>query len=79
MATSRVPRTTTQFPSALAQSVEEKIRVRAYELFEKRGFQHGHDLDDWLQAEADVIRQSLTVVPPRPVNNRKVRAKKNNA
>ena len=34
---------------------EEIIRMRAYELFEQRGYQHGHDLEDWLQAEAEVV------------------------
>ena len=34
---------------------EEIIRMRAHELFEQRGYQHGHDLDDWLQAEAEVM------------------------
>ena len=29
------------------------IRLRAYELFEQRGREDGHDLDDWLQAEAE--------------------------
>lgn len=33
---------------------EEIIRMRAYKLFEQRGYQHGHDLEDWLQAEAEV-------------------------
>jgi hypothetical protein len=32
--------------------LHEKIRERAYELYEKRGGKHGHDLDDWLKAEA---------------------------
>ncbi len=27
------------------------IRVRAYELFERRGGEPGHELDDWLEAE----------------------------
>jgi len=31
-------------------SAEEIARV-AYELFERRGFEHGHDLEDWLEAE----------------------------
>jgi HSP20 family molecular chaperone IbpA len=31
----------------------EKIRLRAYELFEQRGRENGHDVDDWLQAEAE--------------------------
>lgn len=34
---------------------EEIIRMRAYELFEQRGYQHGHDLEDWLHAEAEVV------------------------
>jgi Protein of unknown function (DUF2934) len=29
-------------------------RMRAYELFEKRGHQNGHDLNDWLQAENEL-------------------------
>ena len=34
---------------------EELIRVRAYQLYEKRGCQHGHDFEDWLEAEAEVF------------------------
>jgi len=34
---------------------EEIIRIRAYQLFEQRGCRHGHDMDDWLQAEAEVM------------------------
>jgi len=33
---------------------EDIIRMRAYQLFEERGYQQGHDLDDWLQAEAEI-------------------------
>ncbi len=40
------------------QSQEEQIRVRAYELFQKRGGQHGRALDDWIQAEAEFLQQS---------------------
>jgi len=35
---------------------EEKIRARAYELYEQRGRIDGHASDDWLQAEAEVLR-----------------------
>jgi hypothetical protein len=34
--------------------LQEQIRQRAYELYEKRSRQHGHDLDDWLIAEAEL-------------------------
>ena len=36
-------------------STEELIRVRAYQLYEERGCEHGHDLEDWLQAEAEIL------------------------
>lgn len=32
------------------------VARRAYELYQSRGGEHGHDLDDWLQAESDVRR-----------------------
>ena len=40
--------------------IEVQIRLRAYELFEARGYEHGHDREDWLQAEAEILaaRQS---------------------
>jgi len=34
--------------------IEDAIRERAHQLFEQRGSEHGHDLDDWLQAEAEI-------------------------
>jgi hypothetical protein len=33
----------------------EDIEVRAYHLYLGRGGSHGHDLDDWLQAERQVL------------------------
>ena len=36
----------------------ELIRARAYRLFESRGQQPGHALDDWLQAEREILRPS---------------------
>ena len=33
----------------------DEVAARAYELFEERGRTHGHDLDDWLQAESEVL------------------------
>ena len=35
--------------------LEQGIRVRAYELYEQRGKRDGHALDDWLQAEAELV------------------------
>jgi hypothetical protein len=36
------------------QATNRDIARRAYELYEKRGRKHGHDLDDWLQAEREL-------------------------
>ena len=33
----------------------DEIVRRAYEIFEERGRIHGHDLDDWLQAERELL------------------------
>jgi len=35
-------------------NVEEEIRLRAYELYQQRGSQHGRAQEDWFQAEAEV-------------------------
>ncbi len=42
---------------------EEIIRKRAYEMFELHGCQHGHDVEHWLEAEAEVLgKKSSTSV-----------------
>ncbi len=33
----------------------EEIALRAYEFFLQRGCEHGRDLDDWLQAERELL------------------------
>jgi hypothetical protein len=38
-----------------AVELNNVIRVRAYELFEQRGREHGRDFDDWLRAEGEVL------------------------
>ena len=35
---------------------EELIRRRAFELYEARGCEAGHDLDDWLEAETELAK-----------------------
>ena len=41
-----------------SQNLEEEIRRRAYELYEKRGREDGHDLDNWLRAEAEITAKN---------------------
>jgi len=40
-------------------SLEEKIRLRAYALYEERGREDGHDIDDWLRAEAELTAKAV--------------------
>ena len=37
------------------QELEDRIRNRAYQLYEGRGYGDGHALDDWLEAKAEVL------------------------
>ena len=37
--------------------IQEQVRRRAFELYEQRGREDGHDLDDWLQAESELAPQ----------------------
>ena len=43
-------------PQQNRPSVKERIRRRAHELYIERGSQPGSELEDWLRAEAEIIR-----------------------
>ncbi len=36
-------------------NLQEEIRLRAFEIYQDRGRGAGFDLEDWLQAEAEVL------------------------
>jgi len=40
----------------------EQVQRRAYELYEQRGRQDGRQLDDWLQAEQDLLSAASTAI-----------------
>jgi hypothetical protein len=42
-------------PRSIAD-VEEQICRRAHELYEQRGREEGYALDDWLQAETEIVK-----------------------
>ena len=45
-------------PLPIFETIEKRldeVRRRAFELFEKRGYQLGHEIDDWLKAEHEVF------------------------
>lgn len=39
-----------------AQQLQLAVARRSYELFQARGGEHGHDWEDWFQAEAELLR-----------------------
>lgn len=41
-------------PAEKANSEEDEVRARAYELFQERGGENGHDAEDWLRAEDEI-------------------------
>ena len=47
---------TTQKPRAASnQPTQEEIALRAYQIYLKRGATPGNELDDWMQAERQLI------------------------
>jgi len=38
---------------------DDEIRRRAWMLYEQRGREDGHDIEDWLRAEAELIAQPM--------------------
>jgi Protein of unknown function (DUF2934) len=43
----------------MLKMVERKVRSRAQQLYETRGEVDGHALQDWVQAEAEVLGNSI--------------------
>ncbi|HEU0007810.1 MAG TPA: DUF2934 domain-containing protein [Terriglobia bacterium] len=43
------------------ESLDDEIARRAYELYEARGFVDGFDVEDWLQAEQEIVGLSKPV------------------
>ena len=48
--------------TAETPNIEEEIRRRAYELFEARGGEGGHELEDWLRAEEEIRSSKANAV-----------------
>jgi len=58
--------TTSQLLAAKMTCLLNNVRERAYELFERRGRNHGYDVDDWLRAEAELgALPTATIEEPR--------------
>ncbi len=52
------------------ESLHEKIAKRAYEIFQARGGVHGYHLDDWFQAEKEILG-SIEASSVQPKNTAK--------
>jgi HSP20 family molecular chaperone IbpA len=48
--------------SEAVQETFDAIARRAYQIFENNGYQHGHDLENWLQAEAELLHPVSLIV-----------------
>jgi hypothetical protein len=46
-----------------ASELQDQIRRRAYELYEQRGSNDGHEVSDWLQAESELAPKKEANAP----------------
>jgi hypothetical protein len=49
------PRKSIDSPVDIQDSLQEKIRARAYQLYCESGYQEGHEIEHWLEAERQVL------------------------
>lgn len=57
------PQATVTNEASEAEDLESRIRERAHELYEVRGREEGHEVEDWLRAE-DELTATAEVKPP---------------
>jgi Protein of unknown function (DUF2934) len=43
----------------MVHMVERKVRSRAQQLYETRGQEEGQELQDWFQAESEILENSI--------------------
>ena len=60
-------------PSSL-ELTEELIRKRAYDFYEQRGREDGHDLEDWFKAEAEIMGRKPAELQATPEETLKTAA-----
>jgi Protein of unknown function (DUF2934) len=49
----------TSEPSAISKELQQQIAHLAFQLYEERGREDGHDIEDWLRAEAVLRREAI--------------------
>ena len=50
-----------QWPGNGTRSEQDQVAQRAYELYQARGREAGHELDDWLQAEGEARERNQVI------------------
>ena len=50
---------------------DEQVRQRAYEIFVRNGSQPGHEVDNWLQAEYDLMQLPIRKITELEPSQRK--------
>jgi hypothetical protein len=55
--TEKSPLVGSESRTAEAHPTQEEIELRAYQIYIERGGAHGHDVDDWLQAEHELFEK----------------------
>ena len=59
--TTKLGKVTKRGPAAAVPTVtQDQVAARAYILFERGGYHHGHDVENWLQAEAELVAELQT-------------------
>jgi hypothetical protein len=51
----RSPHKAPAHPAPTTLPLEERIRIRAHEIYLERGGEDGNELDDWLEAEEEIL------------------------
>jgi hypothetical protein len=63
----------------MVQLVERKVRSRAKQLYETRGQEEGQALQDWFQAESEILENSAVAPLYRRLRSTKDDARKGNS
>ncbi len=56
----KLPATATSEPQEV--ELEHEIRLRAQELYAARGREDGHEVEDWLRAEAEIMQKKAGTI-----------------
>ena len=75
MSSTATPRSTSQSLS-FNPALEEKIRLRAYEIYLRRGAAPGSALEDWVRAESEITAKPVAEAPAKVVPLTKPRVRK---